>query len=123
MNIKIVIGAIASAAVVLVVVAAVMLSGGGINLDDDPRGREACEALVQAQEYSGDAEVGIGSLLMAGEAASKARTEEVRETAQGLAEGAGLDEDEAGGLADFAVVDQDALQAVCEDAGFEFPDE
>lgn len=112
MNIKIVIGVIASAAVVLVVVAAVMLSGGGINLDDDPRGREACEALVQAQEYSGDAEVGMGSLLMAGEAASKARTEEVRETAEPL-----------DGLDDFALVDADALQAVCEDAGFEFPDE
>lgn len=123
MNLKIMLAGLGAAALVLVGVAVVMLTRDNIDLSDDPRGREACEALVQALEYSGDAEVGIGSLLMAGEAASKARTEEVRETAQGLAEGAGLDEDEAGGLADFALVDQDALQAVCEDAGYEFPDE
>lgn len=120
---KAILAALGTAIVVTIIIAvALIATEDRIDLSDDPRGREACDALVQAQEYSGDAEIAIGSLLTAGEAASKARTQEIRDTATGLAEGAGIDEADAGGLADFATVDQDELQAVCESAGIEFPE-
>lgn len=85
--------------------------GGGIDLEDDPRGQEACDLLVRSIQYNGDAEQGMGSLLGAGQAAAKSRTEEIRATVEVV-----------DGLEDFPVVDPDALTEVCEDAGIEVPE-
>ncbi|MEP7738573.1 hypothetical protein ABKW28_13025 [Nocardioides sp. 31GB23] len=116
MKIKLVIGALGAAIVALVTVAAILLNGGsGIDLSDDPRGREACDQLVQSIEYDGDMEVRMGSLLAAGEAAAKSRSEEIRAAAEPLADG--VEE-----LEGFALVDEDALRAACEDAGVEVPE-
>lgn len=95
---------------------ALLLQGcGGESLENDPRGQEACDQLVQSVEYDGDAEIQMGSLLAAGEAALKARNEDIRAAATPLAE----DVEELEG---FALVDQDALRDACENAGVEVPE-
>lgn len=112
MPIKAVLAAIGAAILIAIGVAVVLLTRGDtIDLSDDPRGQEACDALVQAQRYEGDAEIAMGSLLSAAKAALVARTPEIRDTAT-----------ELDGLDGFGTVDADKLQAVCEDAGIEFPE-
>lgn len=100
------------AVVIALAVTLVLVLGGGKNLDDDPRGEEACKQLEQSIRYGGDTEVEMGSLLLAGKAAAKARTEEIRDTVEVVE-----------GLEDFPIADRDELQAACEDYGYEFPDD
>lgn len=113
LNPRTLVAAIAAAAVVLIIVAAILLSrDNSIDLRDDPRGQEACDALVASIRYSGDSEIGLGSLLGAGQAASKSRTKEIREATNEPVEG----------LEDFPIVDVDKLTAACEKAGVEIPE-
>lgn len=98
--------------VCLVSAGLMMTACGGETLENDPRGQEACEYLVQSVEYEGDPEVAMGSLISAGQAASKARTESIRAAVN----------DPIEGLEEFPIADADALQEACEDLGVEVPD-
>lgn len=93
-------------------VMAVSGCGGSSLADDDPRGQEACDAVIEAIRFEGDTEQYTGQLLIAGQAAEKAKTEAIKSTVGEPIEG----------LEDFPIVDAEALYAACEEEGVEMPD-
>jgi ribosomal protein L18 len=82
--------------------------GGGDLADSDPKGAEACQALAQAFEDRNDTDAAIAGSQKAGEAASQAETQAIRE--------ATID------LAGTQVADPEAMVDACRDAGVEMPD-
>lgn len=96
----------------------VVLAGCGSDLEsDDPQGYKACEYFDKSVAGYGDVEEGLGNQLLAGEAASKAKTQAIRESATSMADGI---EDAPNTIQDTYLVDREALRAACADAGFEF---
>lgn len=85
--------------------------GSGDPLKDDPQGREACDQLVIAREHSEELDIRVGAMLAAGKAAAKAEDKAIRASVGEPVEG----------LEEFPVVDGDALEAACEDAGVDVP--
>lgn len=100
----------ARAATVLVAVLAMSGCGGGSLEEDDPRGAEACAALVESIRYEGDVEQQLGQMIIAGKAAAKAKSDAIAGTVGEPIEGL-----------DMPVVDGQELYDACEEEGVEMP--
>ena len=98
----------------LALVGMLLLAGCGTDdpLADDPNGREACTQLVISREHADDVGVKVGAMLAAGQAAVKAETAAIRNAVG----------DPIEGLEEFPTVDEQALEAACEDAGVDVPE-
>lgn len=94
---------------------ALLLTGcGASGLEpDDPQGYKACQYYEKSSKHQGEIEQGLGNLLLAGEAASKAKTESIRNTADAI----GAENGPKSYMAD-----GDELRSACAEAGYEFKD-
>lgn len=108
-------------AVVAAAVVGLLAGCGGSDLkSDDPQGFEACEWFDKSMAEDAGVEVGFGGVLLAGKAASKAKTKSIRESAEPMFEDVELDGATPNALADTYTIDRDALRGACADAGYEF---
>lgn len=107
--------------------AAVLMATAGCSeslAESDPNGYEACSLLSESRQAP-DTETKVEKGLLAGEAALKASTAAIRESAEPLFDEeamAALEDTDSAGV-NFAVADQDELGAACEDEGFDMPSE
>ena len=100
----------------LAIAALTACSGAGGYEKNDPEAHMACTKFLEEpsmEDVSADDELAVtlGTVLIVGEHAAKAESPEVRETAEELP---GLDQ---------WLLDDEALIATCEDAGYEVADQ
>lgn len=102
-------------------VGVVLLAGCGSDLEsDDPQGYEACKWFDKSNRDGADVEVGFGGVLLAGKAASKAKTAAIRDSAEPMFDDIDFEGATPSTIEDTYTVDRDSLRTACADAGYEF---